>query len=151
MPFWGPQKSLPLVGPGGRIWSQLQPIGPPGLDSWSPVVTHHTLWPVIGPLLGPLLRTFRALRGPPGPPKGPFWASVGTKMAPEWAKVYVWLCVIHVWRILGAFWGAYNEENVLILKFCWVISDTYSILKSLTEVMEDSFSSQIPISVFHLN
>ena len=27
------------VSPGGQIWSQLHPIGPPGLDSWSP----HTL------------------------------------------------------------------------------------------------------------
>ena len=30
-PFWGPRRS-----PGGQIWSQLPPIGPPWLDSCSP-------------------------------------------------------------------------------------------------------------------
>ena len=36
-PFGGP--GGPRRAPGGQIWSQLPPIGPPGLDSWSP----HTL------------------------------------------------------------------------------------------------------------
>ena len=42
---FGPQKDpfggswCPRWAQGGQIWSQLHPIGPPGLDSWSP----HTL------------------------------------------------------------------------------------------------------------
>ena len=38
-PFWGPLRSS--EGRGGQIWSQLPPIGPPELDSWS---THTLTW-----------------------------------------------------------------------------------------------------------
>ena len=46
-----------------------------------------------------LQRTSRALRGPLGPPKGPFWASRGTCMTPERAKMsyYYVLCT---WEVL---------------------------------------------------
>ena len=55
-PFGGP--GGPRRAPGGQIWSQLPPIGPPGLDTWSP----HTLtW-------------YRASPGPPGALKGPHLA-----------------------------------------------------------------------------
>ena len=55
-PFGGP--GGPRTAPGDQIWSQLPPIGPPGLDSCSP----HTLtW-------------YRAPSGPLGVPKGPVLA-----------------------------------------------------------------------------
>ena len=38
-PFWGP--GGPWRAPRGQIWSRLPPIGPSGLDSWSP---HTFTW-----------------------------------------------------------------------------------------------------------
>ena len=52
-PFWGPRRA-----PRGQIWSRLPPIGPSGLDSWSP---HTFTW-------------YRAPSGPPGVLKGPVLA-----------------------------------------------------------------------------
>ena len=49
----GPQRA-----PGDQIWSQRPPIGPSGLDSWSP---HTSTW-------------YRAPSGPWGSQKGPFFA-----------------------------------------------------------------------------
>ena len=61
---WGPQKGsfrarMALLGaPGDQIWSQRPPIGPSGLNSYSP----HTLtW-------------YQAPSGPLGVPKGPVFA-----------------------------------------------------------------------------
>ena len=55
-PFGGPRG--PRRAPRDQIWSQLPPIGPPWLDTWSP----HTLtW-------------YRASPGPPGALKGPHLA-----------------------------------------------------------------------------
>ena len=56
-PFWGPRG--PRWASESQIWSQLPPIGPPGLDSWSP----HTSG-----------GSKRARFGP----KWPFWAKLGS-------------------------------------------------------------------------
>lgn len=71
MPFWGPLRSS--EGRGGQIWSQLPPIGPPGLDSWSP----HTLTWYRAPF-GPK----GALKGLVLAPKGPFGDLGGPRRAP---------------------------------------------------------------------
>ena len=72
-----------------------------GLFSYDMDVTHP-----VGPTSGSWdqLSPLGAFRGPPGPaedtgpPKGPFWTSVGTSMVQEWAKMsynYV-LCMSEV-------------------------------------------------------
>merc|ERR1712218_401493 len=70
-PFWGP--GGPRRVQGEQIWSQLPPIGPPGLNSWS---THTLTW-------------YRAPFGPKGAlkglvlaPKGPFGDLGGPRRAP---------------------------------------------------------------------
>ena len=63
-PFGGP--GGPRRAPGDQIWSQRSPIGPTGLESWSP----HTLaW-------------YWASSGSPGAPKGPVLAPKG----PIWGQ-----------------------------------------------------------------
>ena len=70
-PFLGPWRSSEC--PVGQIWSQLPPIGPPGLNSWS---THTLSW-------------YRAPFGPKGAlkglvlaPKDPFGDLGGPRRAP---------------------------------------------------------------------
>ena len=57
-PFWGLRMSS--VSPGGRIWSQLYAIGPPGLDSWSP----HTLTWYLVPSTAQFLSGIILIRAP---------------------------------------------------------------------------------------
>ena len=67
-------QNAPFGGPGGpprarrgQIWSQLLPIVLTGLESF-----YHTLWPGLGPFLGPQ-----------GPKKGPFFAQNAPFRDPE--------------------------------------------------------------------
>ena len=69
----------PRRAPGDQIWSQLPPIGLPGLDSWSPLT----------------LTWYWVPSGPPGAQKGPILAQIS--MAP-----FLWdiFCVRNI-----ALWG----------------------------------------------
>ena len=79
-PFWGPLRSS--KGSGGLIWSQLPPIGPPELDSWS----KHTLTRYRAPS-GPQ----GALKGLDFAPKSPFGGPQGPRRAPMgqiWSQLH---------------------------------------------------------------
>ena len=99
--FMGPQKGL--LGPKRAL------LGAPGvpievpehMTSMLPTQLDQSV--TVGTKLWPwgLLRTSRALRGPLGPPNGPFWVSGGTYMAPEWAKMS-YNYVLCTWEVL---WG----------------------------------------------
>ena len=66
---------MPFGGPGGprwaledQMWSQLPPIGPPGMDSWPPYA----------------LAWYRGSTGPRGLQQGPFWPKI-SPIGPNWA------------------------------------------------------------------